>query len=349
MKSLQVYNLIRLLLNIFFFGLIVFASIDNNDKNLPLFAIVSYNIMIFIPAWINNFVLLPRLRSTKKVKDYLITVLIVLTISIGAAGYYLSWLYDHFNKNELEDFTALAVTSSAPQFLEKYQSYFDAYPGIIVIAVMMAIGYTVQEYLLRIKKNESALAQQRIAELSLLKSQISPHFLFNVLNSLYALSLKMSKETPDVILKLSDILRYSLYESQPKEISVASEIHILHTYIDIERLRMPANATISFQHDDVKETVKIAPMLLLPLIENAFKHGIDSTIDGSYIDVTLSCNDTRLLFKCTNSFKETISKDFGGIGIENIRKRLKLLYPSKHFFSVQKDENIFTVTLEIKF
>ncbi|AZA64291.1 hypothetical protein EG345_05920 [Chryseobacterium carnipullorum] len=219
---------------------------------------------------------------------------------------------------------------------------------MIIIMFAMAMGYSLQEYLLKAKRNEQIQAQQSIAELSLLKSQISPHFLFNVLNSLYALSLKMSKETPDIILKLSDILRYSLYESQSQEISMTNEIHILNTYIDIERLRMPSHAQISFYHEEITDAVKIAPMLLLPLVENAFKHGTDSTIGTSYIDITLYCDDHNLTFKCTNSYKETTAKDFGGIGIENIQKRLTLLYPSKHLFKIEKGKSDFSVTLEIK-
>ncbi|WP_223607996.1 sensor histidine kinase [Chryseobacterium sp. OSA05B] len=348
MKSLKVYHFLRLQLNILFVGFIIFTSVHNNDKNLPVVFILLYNIMLFVPAWINNFRLLPNFRSTKKITHYLISVITVFLISVIITGYYVQWLYLQFNTNELSDFTSLAATSSAPATLEKYQSYFDVYPGIIITMVVMAMGYSLQEYVVKIKRNEQIQAQQRIAELGLLKSQISPHFLFNVLNSLYALSLKMSKETPDVILKLSDILRYSLFESQPKEISITNEIHILNTYIDIERLRMPANAQISFHHTEVTDSVKMAPMLLLPLVENAFKHGTDSTIGVSYIHITLSCNDNSLVFTCTNNFKETATKDFGGIGIENIQKRLQLLYPSRHVFKIKKDKNTFSATLEIK-
>ncbi|AZA49401.1 hypothetical protein EG346_14975 [Chryseobacterium carnipullorum] len=348
MKSLKVYTMLRILLNILFIGFILFSSANNNDKNLPLAFIVLYNMMLFVPAWVNNFWLLPDLRKTKKIIPYLISVIAAFFISVLVTGYYLQWLYHRFNTNELTDFTSLAATSSAPGLLEKHQSYFDVFPGMIIIMFAMAMGYSLQEYLLKAKRNEQIQAQQSIAELSLLKSQISPHFLFNVLNSLYALSLKMSKETPDIILKLSDILRYSLYESQSQEISMTNEIHILNTYIDIERLRMPSHAQISFYHEEITDAVKIAPMLLLPLVENAFKHGTDSTIGTSYIDITLYCDDHNLTFKCTNSYKETTAKDFGGIGIENIQKRLTLLYPSKHLFKIEKGKSDFSVTLEIK-
>lgn len=311
--------------------------------------ILLYNGILFMPAWINNFRLLPKFRVHKKITRYLVDVTAVFLLTVIILGQYVNWLYNHFEKSELTDFTSLAVTSSAPQFLAEHTHYFDVFPGIILILFAMAIGYVLQEYLVKIKREETIQAQQNIAELSLLKSQISPHFLFNVLNSLYALSLKTAKETPDVILKLADILRYSLYETQEKEISISQEIHVLQTYIAIERLRMPSNSSISFQCEGVKDSIKIAPMLLLPLIENAFKHGTDSTIDVSYIEVHLYCDDNRLQFECKNSFKEQHVKEVGGIGIENIRKRLQLLYPSKHVLQIQKNKNTFTITLEIKF
>lgn len=349
MKLSNEFNVLRFLLNLFFTSFILFSAVNNNEKNLPLGFIFLYNILLFIPAWMNNFWLLPKFRRNRKIKYYLILVIVLLLVSIITLGQYLKWLYAQFHATKLTDFTPFAITSLAPKSLEKYQHYFDAFPGVISLMLFMTIGYAVQEYLLKIKKEEKINAQQTLAELSLLKSQISPHFLFNILNSLYALSLKQSEKTPDVILKLSDILRYSLYESQEKEIPVIKEIHILNTYIDIERLRISENASIIFHYDEVKDSVKIAPMLLLPLIENAFKHGTDSTIETSYIKASLSCNDKSLIFQCENSFKESAMKDVGGIGIENVRKRLHLLYPSKHFFEIIKNQNVFKVTLEIKF
>lgn len=349
MDAIHRFNLSRLLLNIIFVGFVAFISIKNNDIVLPVGYILLYNAILFIPAWINNFWLFPKLRLHRSILRYMLEALVFFLLSVFILGQYLKGFYSHFEKSELTDFTPFAVNASVPSALGAYQHYFDVFPGIILLMAIMTIGYVVQEYGLKIKKEEAILAQQNRAELALLKSQISPHFLFNILNSLYALSLKTAKETPDVILKLADILRYSLYETQEREITISQEIHILQTYIAIEQLRIPANARVSFHYDEVKESIKIAPMLLLPLIENAFKHGIDSTLDGSYIDAHLSCDDTKLLFKCENSFKEKTSKEIGGIGIENIRKRLQLLYPSKHTVQITKKEAIFSVTLEIKF
>ncbi|MDR0230038.1 MAG: histidine kinase [Flavobacteriaceae bacterium] len=348
MNAVNRLNLSRLLLNIFFAGLVILVSINNNKNNLYIGYILLYNIVLFVPAWVNNFYLFPKLRIHKNILRYLLEAVVLLLIAILTAGTYLRWLYHYFERSELTDFTALAINASVSSSLESYQSYFDVLPGIILLMLSMAIGYVLQEYLLKLKREESIEAQQNIAELALLKSQISPHFLFNILNSLYALSLKEDKETPNVILKLSDILRYSLYESQEREISITEEIHILQTYFAIEQLRIPSNASVSFQHDGIKDSIKIVPMLLLPLIENAFKHGIDSTIGNSYIEANLSCDDKRLIFECKNSFKEQPTKAIGGIGIENISKRLQLLYPSKHSLQINKSADTFSITLEIK-
>jgi two-component system LytT family sensor kinase len=349
MKPLKAISILRLFLNLLFTGFILIAALSNNEKNLPVGFILLYNILLLSPAWVNNFWLLPHLRRNKNVLHYVVALTVTVIVAAIILGSYLQWLYFKFKTSELIDFTPLAATSSAPAGLEKFQCYFNVLPGIIILTTMMIVGYSVQQFLIKIKNDKQIQTQQTIAELNLLKSQISPHFLFNVLNSLYALSLKKSEETPDVILKLSDILRYSLYETQEKEISIINEIHILNTYIDIERLRISANAKISFVHDEVKDSVKVAPMLLLPLIENAFKHGTDSTIGISYINATLICYENNLIFTCENSFKNTAKKDLGGIGIENVRKRLQLIYPSKHRFEIEKSKDVFKVTLEIKF
>ncbi|AZA77172.1 hypothetical protein EG347_06480 [Chryseobacterium sp. G0186] len=325
------------------------APVINHDKNIPVGFIFFYNILLFAPAWLNNLWLLPKLQYNKRIQQYCVSIITIILCTTFILGQYLQWLYQSFHTTELINFTSVAATSSAPAGLEKYQYYFDVFPGIIIVLGIMMIGYAIQQFVLKIKKEKQIQTQQTIAELSVLKSQISPHFLFNVLNSLYSLSLKKSDETPDVVLKLSDILRYSLYETHVKEVSVTDEIHILNTYIDIERLRMPENVRITFQYDDIKKHVRITPMLLLPLLENAFKHGTDSTVGHSYIHAKLSCNDINLIFTCENNFKESRRKDVGGIGIENIRKRLHLMYPTRHQFQIEKSDDVFKVMLEIKF
>lgn len=347
MRPLHKHHIIRILLNILFTACILFAAAENNNGKLPLFPVLLYNLIIFVPAWINNFRLLPQLRRDKKLGHYILYAAITFITTALLLGKYLQGLQQKFHTTELHAFTPIAVTASAPEILRQYSYYFDAFPAIMIIMILMVLGYAVQELVLKINKEKQIKKQHTAAELRLLKSQISPHFLFNVLNSLYALALKKAEETPDVILKLSDILRYSLYDTQEKEVSVADELHIINTYIAIERLRIPENARISFVHDKVEETVRIAPMLLLPLVENAIKHGIDSTIGSSYIEAALQYRNKMLIFTCKNSFKEATDKEVGGIGLQNIHQRLHLLYPLRHRFEVEKKESEFKVILSI--
>lgn len=349
MKVIRNFSLTRLLLNLLFTGLIFWAAIVNNaDSKVSLGHVLLYNTLIFVPGWINNFSLLPALRRNKKAGAYFLKVVSTFLTGSLVLGLYLHWLQRSYNTDDIGEFTPVGITSSAPGFLQNYQYYFDAFPAIIIVMLMLVIGYVIREFLLKLKKEEHIRNEQAVAELNLLKSQISPHFLFNVLNSLYALSLNKSDKTPGVILQLSDILRYSLYEAQEREIPVLDEVAIINTYIAIEKMRLPETARISFNHDEVDQTIRIAPMLLLPLIENAFKHGVDSTVGDSYINASLAKNGNSLVFTCENTFKEPKSKPkVGGIGIQNVRKRLELLYPSRHTLEIEKQEGIFKVTLLI--
>lgn len=341
-------SLIRIALNIVFTGSLFLSAVDNNDGRYPLLLVLLYNVLLFVPAWITNFVLFPKLRRDKNIGSFFALITLLFLVSSFILGQYLHWFQQQFHLKDISYITGVGIISSAPDALHDYQFYFDVLPGIFIIIACMAIGYAIQELILKIRKDKEISNEHAIAELQLLKSQISPHFLFNVLNSLYALALERSEETPDVILKLSDILRYSLYETQEKEVPMANEIHIINTYIEIERLRIPESAQVSFIYSGVGGTSKIAPMLLLPLVENAFKHGTDSTVGSSYVEAVLLCDADMLTFVCRNSFKESPAKDVGGIGIQNIRKRLQLLYPQRHSLEIEKKENVFTATLKLK-
>ncbi|AEA44609.1 sensor histidine kinase [Fluviicola taffensis] len=348
MKVINSYNLVRLLLNILFTGLIFWAALDNNSgSEVALGHVLLYNLLLFVPGWVNNFVLLPKLRRDKKTGKYFLAIISTFFAGLLILGQYLHWLQTYYKTDDLSKFTPLGITSSAPGFLQDFQYFFDALPAIIILMIILVIGYVIREFLLKLKKEKHIQNEQTIAELNLLKSQISPHFLFNILNSLYSLSLKKSDETPAVILQLSDILRYSLYETQEREVPILDEVAIIDTYIAIEKIRIPATANVSFNHSGIDNSIKMAPMLLLPLIENAFKHGVDSTVGDSYIHASLAKSENRLVFTCENTFKVSKKSEVGGIGIQNVRKRLNLLYPSRHSFDIEKQENLFKITLKI--
>ena len=181
-------------------------------------------------------------------------------------------------------------------------------------------------------------------ELDYLKRQIHPHFLFNTLNTIYGFALRRSKNTPDIILKLSNLLDYILYQVKKPMVSLQNEINHIQQYIDLEKVRYQDTLKVSFVTEIANEQVQIAPMLLLPFVENAFKHGciID---DFLTVRILISTSDHYLHFNIKNTcnFKATNS----GIGLKNIKKRLELLYPESHVLQITPEENSFTVDLKI--
>lgn len=197
-----------------------------------------------------------------------------------------------------------------------------------------------QAHLLRIQKQE--------AELNYLKSQTNPHFLFNTLNNIYALARDKSERAPESILRLSKILRYMLYETGGNFIAIEQELKIISDYIELEKLRYDKTLRINFNYDveDMKQS--LPPLLLIPLVENAFKHGVSETRNLPFIDIHLSLKDRRLEYVVKNS-TETVPDNTGvkeNIGLSNLRRQLELLY-TDYNLAVVHGEGVFTATLKI--
>lgn len=193
------------------------------------------------------------------------------------------------------------------------------------------------------------------AELQLLKSQIHPHFLFNTLNNLYALSLEKSDLVPDVILKISQQLDYMLYRGDSKQVSVREELNHIKNYLDIEALRYDADRlSVSLETEGALDNRFIAPLLLIPLVENSFKHGIRPSSAPGWINIRLTVAGGQLVFKIANSVNPSAdaagpasAPDTPGIGLANLRRRLALLYPDAHSLNIQKENDRFAVTLNL--
>lgn len=193
---------------------------------------------------------------------------------------------------------------------------------------------------LRIEKQE--------AELNYLKSQTNPHFLFNTLNNIYSLSRDKSDQTPESILKLSKILRFMLYESGSAFISIEKELKIINDYIALEKLRYDESLQVNFNHDVEEMNQSIPPLLLIPLVENAFKHGASETRSFPFVDIHLTIKSRSLTFVVKNSTEKT-NKDAEikeNIGLSNLRRQLELLYRDFEL-NVQQDETTFTAILKI--
>jgi len=190
------------------------------------------------------------------------------------------------------------------------------------------------------------------AELALLKGQLHPHFLFNTLNNLYALTLNQSPRSPAVVIGLSEILRYMLYEVNAETVLLNRDVDILESYISLEKIRYEERLDLHFSINGIKAEQRIVPLLILPLVENAFKHGTSEKIGQAWINMDLNVKNDLLKFKISNSKAEQIPgiekrADESSIGLANVRKRLKILYPDAHQLRILEEEDVFAVILEI--
>jgi LytS/YehU family sensor histidine kinase len=184
-------------------------------------------------------------------------------------------------------------------------------------------------------------------ELIYLKKQIHPHFLFNTLNTIYGFALKQSKNTPEIILKLSNLLDYILYQVNKPTVSLKEEVLHIKEYIELEKIRFQDTLKVSFTANDISSEKQIAPMLLIPFVENAFKHG--NLIDGFLkVDIQIELIGNNLQFSIKNTIlNDELKQGKVGIGLENIKKRLNLLYKNNHQLDIENKNNWFNVNLSI--
>lgn len=220
---------------------------------------------------------------------------------------------------------------------------------ILIFGISTSIKVT-QEWFKNEKLRKEAENTQLNAELAFLKSQVNPHFLFNTLNSIYSLANRRSEKTADAIAKLSNILRYMLYKTDNKTVNLDDEVQYLSDYIELQKFRLYDNILIKFDVTGNIQSFKIAPMLLLPFVENAFKHGVN-TINKCFIHITLNVKGNELYFEVTNADirKDTYFKDENsGIGLQNVKRRLELIYPKAHELLTEKSNDIYIVKLKLR-
>lgn len=190
-------------------------------------------------------------------------------------------------------------------------------------------------------------AKKSKAELSLLKSQINPHFFFNTLNNLYGLIIEKSDDAPNVVLKLSDIMRYTIYMGKEDLVPLKDEIEYLKNYIELHKIRYQKMVDIVFNHSQDTD-YQIAPLLFIIPLENAFKHGVESLTENAYIHINMRIENDIIHFDIENNFEEREANAMVGIGIENLKQRLKLLYPNKHQIQIEVKGDIYKFTLKIE-
>lgn len=236
------------------------------------------------------------------------------------------------------------------EFKERITNGF-AFLNNISSLIFPAIILMVFDYYRHQKEVYSLKEQKKTSELEALKNQLNPHFLFNTLNNLYVLTLEKSDEAPEVINKLSEILDYILFRCKSQFVPLANEIKLLNNYIALEKLRYGKRLNISFDHKGVAG-VNIAPLLLLTVVENAFKHGVSQEINKASISITLKATEEHINFQVENTKPKLINKannhqNRESLGLVNIKTQLDILYPEAHMLVINDNENNFYLTLNL--
>lgn len=288
-------------------------------------------------VYINWNILIPKFLKQRNWILYLVSLILLAIIITPPQVLVLFLIY--------EDFPSIQEV-----FFEKQSIYL--FQAIFVGASSTAFKIT-QDWLSHERDKKELQSQNLESELNFLKSQINPHFLFNTLNNLYALSLKKSDQAPETVLMLSEMMRYMLYECNVEKVPLSKEINYLNNYLELEKIRLGKNFEISFNvHGEVGD-LEIAPLMFIPFIENSFKHGMNNLISDGFVRINLFIKESEINMQIDNNsghevLKKLDNKNSGGIGLINIKRRLKLLYPQKHKLDLEQTNNTYTVKLNIQ-
>jgi two-component system, LytTR family, sensor kinase len=301
------------------------------------------NLFFAVSVYINLNVLIPRFLKQKNYIFYFFWLIVLLS----ATSFVLQLIFIYPLRS------LLGITEGFTSFnTNLHSAYFFStllYVGITSFLKLIKDWLSLQDVNLRLVKIE----QQKLeAELKTLKGQLNPHFLFNSLNNIYSLALIKSDKVPELILKLSDLMRHIIYESKENYISLEKELEFVNNFIELQRIRTSEKTIIKYEITGKIPSAKIAPLLFEPFIDNAFKHGLPGTEKSDFIHISFNFeNSELLLFKLENNYEEffTNKRTHSGIGLNNVKQRLKLLYHSNEYkLNIIKKDHIHLVTLELK-
>jgi len=315
-----------------FLVLLNILKVSAEIQPIDLVYTVVFHIPIVLVVYLNQSVLFPLLLAKQRNLAY--SVSLVAGISAGAVFYIL--LFSRW------------IDFIFPGY------YFIAYYGFWDISLYLAV-YVAATSLIKLARGWFRLQQieqeKTLTELKALKSQVNPHFLFNSLNSIYSLARKNSPTLPETILKLGSLMRYVIYETDVDKIGLQKEIEIISDYIALQKIRTSEGDKVEFKIEGDPGETKIAPLIFLPFIENSFKHGLQRGKTESFIKIKIEITGAVLNFEIENSKGlpvETGLQEYKGIGIENVKKRLGLVYPGAHVLKISENDKVFKVLLQLQ-
>lgn len=301
-------------------------------------------------SYVNNLWLVPKYLSAKKYGRFILYGIINLIVFAGIFIIAVKLIKLQYPKISIHHIslisTPVGTLWTIPELLSEL---LDCVFGFALWVFIMTMAWYMNDYYRQRKLLEAAQQKQIETELHFLKSQVNPHFLFNTLNNLYGLALKKTDTAPDAILRLSSILRYMLYESNTERVSFEKEKEIMQAYIDLELLRLPPSPDFHFNIQADKDYY-LPPLLWLPVLENIFKHATRVITDKYFIDYNLSIINNVFTLSSRNNYKAANGnhdKSNSGIGLDNLRKRLDLLYPGKYHIDITTTDDSYTINIRL--
>lgn len=297
--------------------------------------------ILYLSLFLTGLLLLDQWMA---IPDNPVSIFLLILFWMGIA-HFVSPVF--FKKYQTVIFSVYGLIWALFVSLRWAENYFEEYHELAILMLLLPIPFFLLLWIFEQWKRLKDLENEKNqAELAMLKNQINPHFLFNTLNNLYGLCVEKSDAAPDVVLKLSDMMRYTIYEGSQNEVLLSKEIHYLENFLGLQKLRHLYQPEIDFQLS-LNEDKMISPLLLIVPLENAFKHGVEKLTEQAFVKVSLSSNQEKLRFKVENNYDPDTQSKKPGIGLENLKRRLELAYPDAHFLQITKNKNIHQVTLDI--
>ncbi len=337
---------------------------DTNTAILFLLRTILVGMIIF---YINAYWLLPKYLSKGAYINYLagiISTLLVVGVMYHQTSAHMGiqsfkdycsdqqWLEKIDNNDFLyENKQYLLPSKSTHSKPRKFLGFnMMGLPSFIAMLFISTLFWIYKDMRERKQLELSLVNQNLMTEMKFLKSQMNPHFLFNALNNIYSLSMLHSIKTPEMVLKLSAMLRYVLYESEDVKVKLGKEVDYIKNFIEFQRIKIEGIPRIHVDIDRADRMKMIEPMLLIPFVENSFKHSKIEDTDKGWISMTLTTDQNYISFEIANSLpdKKVVADKNSGIGVENVKRRLKHLYPDKHEINIQKKEKEYSLKLKIK-
>lgn len=357
----KVFNILlgRFARNVYFWFFTLYFAFElnkNNELHTPrgiiqkpeyLYFMFGGALIYMVMLYVNNLVLVPKFLPKRKYTLYFLSSGAWIALISICYAVFAKYMYQYIDVDHLQHpgyvSGIISHTWSVPVILDESQTYIV---GNFFWVLLFTMAWYTLEYLKQQKRLTEIEKKQIELELSFLKHQINPHFLFNTLNNIYGLALKHAPEAPESILKLSSILRYLLYESNTQSASFEKEKEIIQAYIDLETLRVRdrLNLTLTIQADKPYE---LPPLLWLPALENMFKHGTRHIAERYDATFDYIIQDNMLTIRSKNTYRSPANKEHGNIGLANLRKRLELLYKDRYSISEQKDNDTYELTMQI--